>query len=164
MVAMASGGQQVQPDGQLPALRWVHGGLGTLSLLDDGTGLFCTDVGDVTVVPTETICRLRLTDGARLHARVKQGRGGGADFVHVLAWHNLVATVEQVGDDEVVLRAQGGPQVLLPAPVAAEHELEPGMRLEVVAAPATGERQPWRVAAVKRWPRQFRAAALGLLF
>jgi hypothetical protein len=136
----------------------VYGGIGTLTILDDDSAFFCADIGDVVEIPGEVVRRLGLCDCARLHVRLRRelddAGGVQVNFVRVQAWHGLRAAVEAVESDQIVLRAGRGPRLVLPAWYSTDHDLAPGMVLDVVATPREGSGLPWQVAAVRRWPRR----------
>ena len=132
----------------------IYGGLGTLSLMDDGTALYCSDIGDVAEVSSEMVRSMGLTDGARLHARLLVEEPDlfgcrAAKLCKILAWHALTAVVTDCGEEGIALQAVHGPALRLPAFHAADHALAVGSQLEVVAAPEDGG---WEIIAVRRWP------------
>ncbi|MBI5831973.1 MAG: hypothetical protein HZB16_06640 [Armatimonadetes bacterium] len=131
----------------------IYGGLGTLNVLEDGTALYCSDIGDVAEVSSDLVRRLGLTDGARIHARLLVEEADlfgcrGAKLCKILAWHGLQAEVAAMGDDGIELRTTQGPSLRLPAFHATDHALAVGSRLDVVAAPTA---EGWEIVAVRRW-------------
>jgi len=134
----------------------IYGGLGTLNVLDDGTALYCSDIGDLAEVSGQMVRQLGLTDGARLHARLLVEEPDlfgcrGAKLCKILAWHGLQAEVVALGDDGIELRTARGPALRLPAYHAADHALALGSRLEVIAAPNAEADGGWEIVSVRRW-------------
>lgn len=134
----------------------IYGGLATLTLTDDGGGVVYTDLGDLASVTPRMVCEMGLRDGARLHVRLLVGPGGvnsrrDAQLSAILAWHGLVAQVVACTDERVELSTREGLTLSLPAHYAVDHDLEPGHRLEVIAAPREGTDAEWEVVAVRRW-------------